>query len=207
MSAVDRELRANIIGLLRDTKFARVKMGEPQLLQISEQLGVLPDTLRAARKAYRVLSDEMGLDVSEKNRGSYLNVETSAELREIWIHHAKMRHVRHTTLLRSVVHAYLQSSYEPEMLTPPDDLYFSRLNITVPSKRRIQIRATTTWAARNAFIGRSRAMQTTPASILLSLMKETIEGIFARPGTISHIKLSQMFTDVSKYYVPEHVRG
>jgi len=196
------QVRGALIAILRDSAYGRMEFSEERKVEICKRLGILPELLQSAQEEYQRLADGCNLEVSSRNRRSYLNVDVARHFREKWLDYAKRRKVRHTVLFRSVIYHYLKGTYEPTYLA----MGSSRDHDFTSSKERLQIRATVPWGTRQAFIARARALQVGESNILRALLIETMQGVFGRPGSISYVSLGQMPSDARKYYVPEHLR-
>ena len=115
--------RRYLVHRLMNTGWAYVNLNRPDLEDLSKRLGVQLDVLLDAHARAADERRKRGLRVSTgqlttQNRVHYpqLKVVFCKPVWDAWLEECERRGVQSSTLLRSLVHAYLLGGWEPEVL-------------------------------------------------------------------------------------------
>lgn len=106
-----KNFRKQTIERLCATAYVSMDIADSRLDEIAERIGVQPDVLVEARVRHRIGAKALGRSrFTERERVALSMPEV---VWNAWLLEVEDRGVERETLLRSVIHAYLLSSYEP----------------------------------------------------------------------------------------------
>lgn len=197
-----------LVEKVRATAHAREPLPPEQLPFKAFELGVHPSVLEEARSEYLEEAARGGVLVGSgrKRRGSrhwQVKLHFPREVFVAWKEEASVRGLEGSTILRSLLHAYLLGSHEPYPL----------LNYWLWKGRRRLIgksqsgtaafteRALATHGARRALERRAQRLGCSPSAVLRGLVIETLERRYAQPGSIAIVDARTMFDDEARYYL------
>jgi hypothetical protein len=195
-------LREHIIELISHSGYG-VKTSD-NVVEIAHSIGVLPETLieAQARRKERVVDAGVERKIGKRN-ASYqyycIAVTFSAQAKEDFVSYCEKRRITPPNMIRSVIHAYLQGSYEPEISGKHFSSYTGRKNNSKPGGT---LKTNLTHGAKIALRSRATMHRVSNNNLVRALLQEVMDGKIFRPGNLRVVGRSQMFADASMYYVP-----
>ena len=197
------------------THYATDTLPDNEVEELAVELGVTPDVLVEAR--LNVLEERIKggrpppLGPKRAGSGHYqVELWMPETIFHVWKHEAERRGLDGSALLRSMIHAYLRGSWEPES-TPKHwvwrgqgyDVNFHGWRQAHGTRYPYRERALITSGAKRALGRRASRLAVRPASVLRALVLDVIEGNWASPGAIAIVDASGMFDDEEKYFLGE----
>src|SRR5690606_4504513 len=104
---------------------------------------------------------------------------------------------RHSLLYRSVLHEYLQGSWEAPQLQQR-----WRVGGEIYEGAQSSLRLNISEGAKAALCRRADILNTTATALMRTLMMEVFEGRYGQPGTLKYVTRRQMFDQMEQYYIP-----
>ncbi len=171
------------------------------------KLGVLPEMILEARmlaehrKKVMLENRHGNLKLAKRHRKFEvytLDLEMPDAVYKLWMQHCEVRKITETTLLLSILHAYLLGSYEP----PVETRHWTVFGEVHPKSKiisSVRVRFNISYGMRMALVARAKSVGINPKVILRALVSKTMEGEFCRPGTFETIKRARVFSDPEAY--------
>lgn len=186
-----------LVAQVEATSFARDRIESDQKLQkLAKRLGVQVDVLLEARVNEKMRLAGVGLSTGYPGMG--LELDFAKEPWEAWQRHLAAWGVTGSTLMRSLVHLYLQGNYEPPLNLSRSWLWDNR---QLPVERGGVCREKTrvTHAAKAALSQRAALRGESVAGVLRALVVENMKGKFGKRGLIQLVEVRHMFGDRDRY--------
>lgn len=203
-----KSLRELIIETIAHSGYASRIETKKSLEETAAYIGVLPETLIEARERRNFRQLETGKDeksgrISAGNYQYYTaTYQLPHEVLIFWMEYSKKRGILPATFVRSAIHAYLQSDYEPEM---PGSMIV--VNGVPYSGNRKNGKANITYAAKLLLEVRAQARNARTLTLLNAILVDVMNGKFCAPGTFELVGRSQMFSDPTRYRAPTGSAG
>lgn len=198
-----------LIERLSRMKVARLG-DDRKLKQSARRLGVLPSTLDAARKKYaaHVRSRALRPPVGDKRAGTasrhpQVRLWFPKELWKKWQDWCELSGMTSSSGLRSVIHLYLQQSWEPRVLS--SRWWYAGKSYPRPDMPEqhptewIAEKALITSGARQALARRAQHANVTVAAVMRGLVYECLD---RRVVNLLPIDARTMWNDPDKYWIP-----
>lgn len=206
---LSQSFRAWLAERLRETKFARGVIPDDEIDVIAKRLGVEPDLLLEVRAAMRVEMHKEGRrmprgptvpgDVQARHRRVYqLHLYIPIEIFPFWKDECEFRGIEGSVLLRSIIHAYLLSKYEPQDVLTGWRWKGKRYK-TPQSQQRGKVgleRTVIPQGAKRALARRARRSGTTSTAIVRGLVLEALRGLHR---VIPLVEPAMMWDDEGRY--------
>ena len=195
-------LREHIIELISHRGYG-IKTSD-NVAEVAHSLGVLPEILleAQARRKERVVDAGVERKIGKRN-SSYqyycIVVTFSAQAKEDFIRYCEKRAITPPNMIRSIIHAYLQGTYEPEIAGKHFPTYKGPKGDSKPGGT---LKSNITHGAKMALRSRATMHKVSNNNLVRALLQETMDGKIFRPGNLKIVGRSQMFSDASQYYVP-----
>lgn len=194
-------------------------MSDAEVDRVAAHIGVQPDVLLEARVRAKLKMNAgfvtpASLNTTQQRRRNRSELLTSGahtnrqlilcfarEPWEAWDAHVKDWGVDGAALLRSLIHAYLLGTYEPEQINRYWIWDNRRLYIVRDGTCR-----TKTWVpggAHRALVVRSRMRGCSTMTMLRALVTENMSGKFGRRGLLKIVDTRSMFDDEERYFLGE----
>lgn len=204
-----------LIDRLLGTSYVAAFKNEPEEVQrTAYRLGIRTDVLLEAREQACLIRDAEGLQrpMGRKRAGSahyQYTINMPRYLNELWKAECDRRGIKGSALLRSMIHAYLRGSWEPEHLCEqwvyhgiiyPD----ARTEAAYREKRRCNAYRERTLipnGAKRALGRRSWRLGFAPTSLVRALIVHVLEGKWGGPGTFPIVDSAAMFDDETRYFL------
>lgn len=177
-------------------------------------MGVHPDVLLEGRIMARQRRLDAGRNIpaGTRRKGSrhyQLEILFPPAVFEQWKQEAQNRGVLGSTLLRSLIHAYLMGSFEPDAISRVWDyrgIVYSLPNVHEWAKqhgRRYPYRERTYVpnGARRAMVHRANRLGVDPTAVVRALVLLMMNGRWAYPGTIKFVDPANMYDDENRYHL------
>jgi len=202
-----------LIGRIMGTAFATATIEDHDIDAIAHEMGIEPQTLLEAR--LRVVREraERGRAVPEgvKRAGSHhyqFDLWMPEAIHKTWREECARRGLLGSTLLRSMLHAYLIGSWEPRTMSKKwvwrGVGYEMRVNEWKKehgSRYPYRERALVTRGARRALARRAGRRAAQPTAVARALVLACIDGRWAQPGTIDIVDSTDMYDDEARYFL------
>lgn len=183
-----------LIARIRLTKYATNIIPDERIDRVAMKLGVQPDVLLAARAEMRILRAERGFLRNVRYR--QIEMTMPPEIWEAWKDECAFREIDGPALLRSIVHDYLLSSYEPKEPLRHwrfrGKLYFASRQTRNSARERAGI----PMGAIRALNARAGKTGATAHGIMRSLMIEVLEGGYRG---VRIVDAKSMYDDERRY--------
>ena len=198
----DLKFRDWVVEHLSRTGHARVQLADDAFDEFAEKLGVQPDVLAEARAVLKMRLTSAGRQVPRgtrvKGSGVFrLKLKVPGEILRDWKEECSARGCDSTTLFRSVIHAYLQGSAEPQSLG--SHWVYQGRRLKIPSGVAIALQASITPAALRTLHLRALELGSTPTAIGRGLILEVLAGKYT---DVQLVEPRRMFNDESRYNTP-----
>lgn len=176
-------------------------------------MGVRPEVLREARRRIAELRIKAGRQDyrGDKRAGSnhyQADLDFPQQLWPLWQDEARRRGLKGSALLRSMIHAYLMGSWEPESRTRQWVVHGHGYAIADYSWEKqhgrsypYRERALVTTGARRALVRRANQLGITPTAVMRQLVCSVLEGKWGAPGTFPITDAVGMYEDETRYYL------
>lgn len=201
--------REYVIEKLLATPHVVREIPDDKIEEEAAKIGVHANALIEARVIYkeRRTATRRGAAMGVKRAGTrhyQIKLTMPDAVYQEWLRHAEQRGVDESALLRSLLHAYLLGSYEPE--TVLGYWFWNGQTHRLPKgkdKNKHRARAMITLGARRALIRRAQRRNVASMALLRALVLEAFEGNFGRPGLLPLIDARSMYDDEHRYYLGE----
>lgn len=195
-------LREHIIELISHSGYGVKTFGD-RTAEVAHEIGVLPETLleAQARRKERIVDAGVERKIGRRNSSYHyycITTTFSAQAKEDFLAFCTRRSITPANMIRSVIHAYLQGSYEPEIAGK----HFSNYAGNVGGKPGGTLKSNITHGAKIALRSRATMHKVSNNNLVRALLQETMDGKICTPGALRVVGRSQMFSDASMYYVP-----
>lgn len=188
---------------VESTRFATIPMADDAALERhAEQLGVTPEVLLEARVNRKLKLAANGIPQAGRSRDPNwcrLMLDFAQEPWDAWRAHVENWGVPGPALLRSMLHLYLENTYEPPDVTGRWMWQGRQLPVVRGGKCREKFQVSR--GARLALDLRAAARGCSIMGIMRALVVENMAGKFAPRGLLRIVDVSSMHADVDRYYV------
>jgi hypothetical protein len=199
-----------LVEKLSGTDYAFRHIPDASIDAVAHQLGVEPEVLLEARLVVleRRLARGRGVGAGRARRGSghyQLQCVFVEPLWQLWQELCELRGLRGSQLLRSLVHAYLLGNWEPEQVSTQwvwrGRAYGAGGSARYRYAHPFRERALSPRGARRALVRRAARLGTTVQGLLRGVIVATLEGQWARAGSIPIIDARTMYDDEARYFL------
>lgn len=202
-----QSFRAWLVEKVLGTKYARMAILDEQIDKVAERVGVQPDVLLEARALARIRDAERGVmgaprftsELQARHRRLYeYHLPMPKVIHDEWKEECAFRVVESSTLLRSLIHHYLSTSYEPAETVRGWRRDGVRLLVPKAVEHENLERATVTQGAKRALHIRAQRRGATSIAVVRALVLETLAGGFRG---LPLVETKRMYDDEKRYYL------
>lgn len=210
-----QSFRSWLIDRVSKTAFASYVIPDEQLDDRARELGVQTDVFIEARLLNKERHLKAGIAPSAGNKKKAKSPHWQLELLmppyvfQQWKAAAKSRGLDGSAILRSLVNAYLSSTFEPQAISKHWILH--GVVYKVPSfggwlrehghRYPYRERALIPPGARRALIIRAERRGCPPTTLANNLVMLMLNGLWAHPGTLPIVDCRSMYDDENRYYL------
>lgn len=173
---------------------------DEELERHAQQLGVQPDVLAEARANVRMRLAQHGVPPHGTNDYDHpmtMQLCFAKEPWEAWQRHIAAWGVTGATLLRSLIHLYLQGTYEPEPVL--SCWIWEGRRVAVVRGGRCREKTIISPGARAALNHRAALRGCSMMAILRGLVLDNMAGKFGQRGFLKLVDTRQMYGDKERY--------
>lgn len=197
-----------LIDRLRGTRWATEPLSPARARKVAKVLGVQYDLLMEVRADTLIARAREGFRPGgrQEERTTKIKISYPAEIKAEFEEYCESRALTPSSLMRSVLHAYLRGSYEPLQSRSHTWIWKGkayRFKATYNYKHCTQLRVP--HGAKRALQIRARGLGTTPHAIMRALVLETMEGKFGQ-ADLQIVDTLAMYDDETKYFLGTSAR-
>ena len=206
-----------MVARVEHTKYAVDPMTDTELETAAVKLGLHPDVLLEARVRAKLRMRAEQVVPSNKDAAKFRSLGRSELLRQgvltntqlmlcfarepwvAWEAHVHAWGVDGAALLRSLIHAYLLGTYEPEQVNRY--WLWDNRRLFVVRDGTCRVKVWVPWGARRALEVRARMRGASAMAILRALVMASMAGKFGRRGLLKIVDTRSMFDDEERYFL------
>lgn len=195
-------LRKHIVETISRSGYALKRFKDMEA--VAREIGVLPEVLEEAYRKRVRRERKHRMDATARfKEGTYtsysLTLHTHEYVKALVKDESNRRKMNHSTFLRSLVHFYLKGSTEPEMHVNRG-WYFDGHTYYNSDKGNLKVNIT--YGAHVALRARAIWRKVPVHTLYKSIVRATLVGDFAPPGSLQAVRKSQMFSEPFDYWIP-----
>ncbi len=198
-----RNLREQIIGIVASSGFAKLDMSPERLERTARAIGVCTDVLMEAQlRRMEMPSGKHDRKVTMKDAAALM----PASVKEMWREFCGKRNAKGAVMIRTIIHFYLTSTYEPEVKSQHWIVHGKHYQ-SRPEDKGIYEKYVLTPGAYQALVLRANARNIKVAVMVRALITEAMEGKILRQGTYDLLRNITLSDSVDTYVLPLTASG